>query len=104
MDDLILAAEQRTKSPPAPSRLKSRILSTLIGLEQEQGPLRVLSESKAEGEPLCVFEHAVALLPSKNLQSRYPCNICHARILAENFENPPTYWPGCPYVAFRKAR
>ena len=65
----------------ASSRLKSQIFSKLISLQQAEGPLRILSESKASGEQLCVFERAVALLPSAELQSRNPCAVCHARVL-----------------------
>jgi hypothetical protein len=31
-----------------------------------------------------------------------PCRVCHARLLAEQFESPPIYWPHCPYVSFRR--
>ena len=88
--------------PPgkASSRLKAQILSKLMDLEQAEGPLRVLLENRAQGEALCIFEQIVAALPSDNLQSRNPCNVCHARILAERVENAPIYWPGCPYAQF----
>lgn len=87
-------------APGASSRLKSRIFSQLILREQAQGPLRVLSRSKAAGESLCVFEEAVALLPSDAAQSRNPCAICHARVLGERVERAPIYWPGCAYARF----
>ena len=76
------------------SRLQSRIFSKLIQLEQEQGPLRVLSESRAAGERLCIFETVVAALPGDDLQSRNPCAVCHARILGEWVEQAPIFWPG----------
>ncbi len=101
MDDLIREAEESMDAPKqASSRLKSRILSKLIALEQGQGPLRILAESRDAGERLCVFEHAVALLPSDELQSRNLCSVCHARILGENVERAPIYWPGCPYSRY----
>ena len=100
MDDLIRKAEESMDAPlRSSSRLKSRILSQLIRLEQEEGPLRVLSESRDAGAELCVFEHAVALLPSE-LQSKNPCAVCHARILGEHVERAPIFWPGCPYSRF----
>ncbi len=101
MDDLIRKAEESMDAPlRSSSRLKSRILSRLIRLEQEEGPLRVLSESRDAGAELCVFEHAVALLPSQELQSKNPCAVCHARILGEHVERAPIFWPGCSYSRF----
>jgi hypothetical protein len=104
IEDLITGAEAAFEAPQkAPSRLKSRIFSKLMLLEHSTGPLRVLSQDRDAGESLCIFEHMVALLPSDELQSRNPCRVCHARVLAESFENPPIYWPGCPYVQFCKS-
>jgi len=101
IDDVIRTARESLDAPSqASSRLKSRILSKLISLEQSEGPLRILSETRDAGEGLCVFEHAVAMLPSDELQSRNPCAICHARILGEHVEKAPIYWPGCPYARF----
>ncbi len=100
IDDILSAAEASGNAPErASSRLKSRILSRLIALEQAEGPLRILSESKASGERLCVFEEAVALLPEE-LQSRNLCAVCHARIMGERVENAPIYWSGCAYTRF----
>lgn len=82
------------------SRLQSRIFSKLIELEQEQGPLRVLSESRTAGHKLCIFESVVAALPGDDLPSRNPCAVCHARILGERVEQAPIFWPGCPYAKF----
>ncbi len=101
MDEHIRGAAQSKSAPSkAPSRLKSRIFSKLVELEQQEGPLRILSASKDAGEQLCIFEHAVAVLPSETLQSRNPCAVCHARILGEKVENAPIFWPGCPYAGF----
>jgi hypothetical protein len=101
IDDVIRKAQESSNVPAhGSSRLKSRIFSTLISLEQAEGPLRILSETRDAGGSLCVFEHAVAMLPSENLQSRNPCAVCHARVLGERVENAPIYWPGCPYSRF----
>lgn len=100
-DQLIKASAEGSLDPvPASSRLKSRILSRLIELEQAEGPLRVLSQNRVKGDALCVFEHIVASLPSDALQSRNPCSVCHARVLGEQVEKAPIYWPGCPYAKF----
>lgn len=98
---ILQAAESEAEAPTrVSSRLQSRIFSKLIQMEQEQGPLRMLSESRAAGEKLCVFEAAVAALPSSDLQSRNPCAVCHARVLGERVEQAPIYWPGCAYAKF----
>ena len=101
MEETIRSAE--SVSPiheRASSRLKSRIFSKLVALEQAEGPLRMLSQSRDSGEQLCIFEQAVAILPSEDLQSRNPCAVCHARVLGEHVENAPIYWPGCAYARF----
>ena len=86
----------------APSRLKSRIYSALIARQQSDGPLLNLSEVKARGRRLCVFEELVQIAPVGEA-AKQPnfCRVCHARILAENFENAPVYWSGCPYARFQ---
>ena len=99
MDHLIRKAENAVTASSS-SRLKSRIFSQLIEMEQAEGPLRILSESRDAGEKLCVFEHTVALLPSDSLQAKNPCAVCHARILGETVENAPIYWPGCAYARY----
>ena len=101
MDELIRKAEDSLEAPEkTSSRLKSTIFSKLILLEQAEGPLRILSETRDAGEQLCVFEHFVAQLPSDHLQSRNPCSVCHARVLGEQVENAPIFWPGCAYSRF----
>ena len=103
LDDLFrraAGAEEEDAAPASSSRLKSRILSMLIDLEQDEGPLRILRESREAGERLCIFEQAVAMLPSDELQSRNPCSVCHARVLGETVEKAPIFWPGCPYAKF----
>jgi len=106
-DDLFLetlAAESpATEGGGASSRLKSRIFSQLNLLQaREPGGLMSLSECKQRGGHLCVFEDLVAIAPiGEDLKSRNPCRVCHARLLGENVENAPIYWPGCPYVEFQ---
>jgi hypothetical protein len=101
MDDLIRRAEAAgLPATGASSRLKSRILSKLLALQQAEGPLRILSESRDAGEQLCFFEHIVASLPSGHLQSKNPCAVCHARVLGETVEHAPIFWPGCPYSRY----
>ena len=41
-------------------------------------------------------------IPDERITSMNPCWVCHARLLAEQFESPPIYWPHCPYVEFRR--
>ena len=99
MQRILLSADAES-ALPASSRLKSRVYSRLIQLEQEQGPLRVLAESRSAGQQLCVFEAMLAALPGDQLQARNPCAVCHARVLGERVEHAPIFWPGCPYTTF----
>jgi hypothetical protein len=86
----------------APSRLKSRIYSALVQRQRQDGPLLSLSEVKAGGRKLCVFEQLVQITPVGEPAKRPNlCRICHARVLAEAIENAPVYWPGCPYAQFQ---
>lgn len=87
----------------APSRLKSQIYSALVQQQAETGPLQSLTQTKAAGRGLCVFEELVRISPvGEAAKQLNPCRVCHARILAEYFEDPPIYWPNCPYVNFKK--
>ena len=91
-----------SKDLRAPSRLKSRIYSALLERQGKNGPLLSLSEVKAHGRKLCVFEELVQIAPVGNsIKQPNLCRVCHARILAENVENAPVYWPGCPYAQFQ---
>ncbi len=88
----------------APARLKARIYSTLVRQQQASGPLLSLTETKAEGRKLCVFERAWTLAPvGEGLKCLNLCRVCHARLLAEKTEKAPIYWPGCPYADFHRA-
>ncbi len=91
-----------TDSAKAPSRLKAQIYSALLREQAESGPLLSLSESHARSGKLCVFEQLVQIAPvGEAAKSLNICRVCHARVLAEHFENPPIFWPGCPYVGLK---
>ena len=86
----------------APSRLKARIYSVIVEQQRKDGPLLSLSEVKARGRRLCVFEELVQIAPvGESAKQPNLCRVCHARVLAENIENAPVYWPGCPYAQFQ---
>lgn len=86
----------------APSSLKARVYSAVVHEQQESGPLLSLDDTVAANHAICVFEKLVQIAPvGKTLKSPFFCQVCHARVLAENFETPPIYWPHCPYVAFK---
>ena len=88
----------------APARLKSRIYSALVAEQAKNGPLLSLTDSLAAGHRLCVFERALTTVSTGGkVASMNPCRVCHARVLGERFESPPTYWPHCPYVEFRRS-
>jgi hypothetical protein len=87
----------------APSSLKARLYSAFIREQQASGPLASLDATVLAGHGICVFEKLVQIAPiAEAAKSPFFCHACHARILAENFENPPIFWWGCPYVAFKK--
>jgi hypothetical protein len=91
-----------TAGSRAPSRLKARAYSALIASQQESGGLLDVSSTKNEGRKLCVFEELVQIAPvGQTVKSMYYCRVCHARVLAENFENAPIWWPHCPYAGFQ---
>lgn len=84
------------------SRLKSRIYSTLISRQQQNGPLLSLTATKESGRKLCVFEELVQIAPvGESAECLNLCRVCHARVLAERVENAPVFWPGCPYARFQ---
>jgi hypothetical protein len=93
-----------TEPAHAPSDLKAKVYSALMRRQAETGPLSSLTESKTQGHPLCVFERLVEIAPVGGpAKSLNICRVCHARVLAEHFENAPIYWDGCPYVQFKKS-
>jgi hypothetical protein len=104
LEILLRSAEAESPSTDISTRLKSRIYSQLIERMQEEGPLLGLDESAATGRALCVFEKIVELSPTgEAIQAFNYCRVCHGRILGENIENPPLYWPACPYADFKKS-
>ena len=87
----------------APPSLKARVYSALLRRQAEDGRLESLTKSYARGHELCVFEHLVRISPvNETAKSLNICRVCHARALAEHMNKPPIYWPGCPYVEFKK--
>ena len=97
-----LAAGETGTGLRAPSRLKSRIYSALQQKQAQTGPLLSVSETKAEGRHLCVFEELVHIAPvEETLKCRNFCRVCHARAMAERWEDAPIFWPNCPYVKFQ---
>jgi hypothetical protein len=85
----------------APAKLKSRTYSALVARMAESGSLLDLMESRNSGGRLCVFETALTVVPlGTNVSAMNPCRICHARILGEQMEHAPIFWPGCPYSEF----
>ena len=99
----LLSEPQQTGARP-PSSLKARLYSALIRKQQESGPLASLKTSAKAGNAICVFERLVQIAPlGERATSRFFCEVCHARVLAESFDHPPVFWPGCPYVDFKKS-
>ena len=87
----------------APPRLKSRIFSRLNLEQAKQGPLASITESKAQGRQLCVFEEIIEIAPTGEAIKRMNyCRVCHARVLAETLDKAPIWWAGCPYADFQK--
>ena len=99
-----LADAEPIESETAPSSLKARVYSALLGRQAESGPLASLTESARCGHELCIFEQIVRISAvGESVKSLNICRACHARVLAEHVNNPPIYWPGCPYVGFKKS-
>jgi hypothetical protein len=97
----LAAADTDAVPERAPARLKATIYSALVNRLSETGPLLSLAETKADGARLCVFEHTLAALPlGERIGSMNPCRICHARVLGEQLDRAPIFWPGCPYSEF----
>jgi hypothetical protein len=97
-----LLAEPEERTEAAPSSRKARLYSALIRKQQGSGPLASLNVSVAAGRGICVFEKLVQIAPvSEQAKSPFFCQACHARVLAERFDNPPIFWAHCPYVEFK---
>src|SRR6266851_10218647 len=100
----LLFSRREEATERAPSSLKARLYSSLIRKKQESGQLANLDESVASGHAICVFEKLVQIAPvGKIAKSPFFCRACHARVLAEHLDNPPIFWPHCPYVAFKNS-
>lgn len=103
MEGLAERVELR-ESERAPSRLKAKVYSALVQRQAKSGLLLSLSESAAAHRQLCVFEQLVRIAPvGEKAKSLNFCRVCHARVMAEHFNNAPIYWSGCPYVEFKKS-
>lgn len=99
-----LLAQPEESAERAPSSLKARLYSALIQKQQESGPLATLSATVASGHGICVFEKLLQIAPvGEKAKSPFFCQVCHARILAEHLDNPPIFWPHCPYVQFKNS-
>lgn len=99
---MALFSESKDTGEKAPASLKARLYSALIRKQQESGPIATLDRTVSAGLEICVFEQLVRISPvGEKTQSRFFCEVCHARVLAEHFENAPIFWAGCPYVKFR---
>jgi hypothetical protein len=99
-----LTDAESIESERAPSSLKAKVYSALLRRQAESGPLASLTESARCGHELCIFEQIVRISPvGESVKCLNICRVCHARVLAEHMDNPPIYWPGCPYVGFKKS-
>jgi hypothetical protein len=98
----LFSGQLEQTTPRTPSSLKARLYSALVREQQSSGPLASLDQTVTAGYGVCVFEKLVQIAPiGENAKSRFFCQVCHARVLAEALENAPIYWPHCPYVAFK---
>ena len=100
----LFSQSTRLQAETSPSSLKARVYTALIDKQQESGPLMDLQRTKRSGHEICVFEELVQIAPiGESAKTSFICRVCHARILAENFDDPPIFWTGCPYVVFKKS-
>lgn len=101
--DFAEATEAEQEETKAPARLRAQLFSRLNLDQGKNGPLASVSESKAAGRELCVFEEIMRLAPvGEELRKYNYCRVCHARVLAENLDRAPIWWEGCPYADFQK--
>lgn len=99
-----LFSEPEAAGEKAPPSLKARLYSAVIRAQEATGPLASLDATVAAGHGICVFEKLVQIAPvGERAKSPFFCHVCHARVLAEKFDNPPIFWPHCPYSAFKKS-
>lgn len=102
-EELLTASRDlEVEAGAASTRLKSKIYSVLMLAAAEQGPLLGLTETEEAGRGLCIFEKLVEISPiSGAAQAKNYCRTCHGRLMGEYIENPPLYWPCCPYAEFK---
>jgi hypothetical protein len=102
-DELMAATKDaRVEDEGASTRLKSRVYSALMLAAAAEGPLLDLAASEKAGRGLCIFEKLVEISPlSGEAQAKNYCRTCHGRLMGEYIENPPLYWPCCPYAEFK---
>ncbi len=97
------ADDERVEESRVPARLLSRTYTALVKAQQLSGPLLDVTETKNAGHPLCVFEELVQITPlGQPAKQMFYCRVCHARVLAEQLDKAPIWWPHCPYSQFQK--
>jgi hypothetical protein len=103
-DDLgVLLSDDELSGERAPASLKARLYSALVRKQQESGPLASLDATVSAGHQICIFEKLVQIAPvGEKAKSPFFCEICHARVLAEHFDQAPIFWHGCSYVKFKE--
>lgn len=95
--------DERGEESRVPARLLSRTYTAMVAAQQQSGPLLDLTETKQAGHPLCVFEETVQITPvGQPAKQMFYCRVCHARVLAEQLDKAPIWWPHCPYSEFQK--
>jgi len=100
----LLSVTPMESGPRTPSSLKARLYSAVVREQQRSGPLASLTDTVGAGHGICVFERLVQISPvGEAAKSPFFCHICHARLLAEHFDNAPIFWPNCPYVDFKNS-
>ncbi|MFN7920068.1 MAG: hypothetical protein U0Q16_08230 [Bryobacteraceae bacterium] len=97
------ASDGSAEGEKAPAKLRSRIFSRMNLEQAKDGPLASVTESKAEGRELCVFEEMMRVAPvGEAVRELNYCRVCHARVLGERMDDAPIWWAGCPYAEFHK--
>lgn len=97
-----LAAGEPGKGRRAPASLKARLYTAMVREQQSSGALASVTETKQGGRKLCVFEELVQIAPvGQTAKRQFICTTCHARLLAEHMDDPPIWWPNCPYAQFK---
>lgn len=97
------ADDERVEESRVPARLLSLTYTAMIAAQQRSGPLLDVTETKQAGRPLCVFEELVQITPvGQPAKQMFYCRVCHARVLAEQMDKAPIWWPHCPYSQFQK--